>query len=138
MLKYSERKNKSLDECSAIFKQHNIFEYLLECYDYLHFFDIGFLVNHIDDVIEKGIFYSNRNINLFDKETKEVKEYCMNNLVSMIVEKLHTRYPQYSEIDLMSEFSQSRTYALLFDSETGLWKEGPDYIISLYEKERKN
>lgn len=62
----------------------------------------------------------------------------MHNLVSMVVEKLHTRYLQYSEIDLMSEFSQSRTYVLLFDSEIGLWKEGPDYIISLYEKEIKN
>lgn len=62
----------------------------------------------------------------------------MHNLLSMVVEKLHIRYPQYSEIDLMSEFSQSRMYALLFDSEIGLWKEGPDYIISLYEKERKN
>lgn len=89
-------------------------------------------------MIEKGIVYSKRNINLFDKGTKEIKEYCMHNLVFMVVEKLHTRYFQYSEIDLMSEFSQSRTYALLFDSETGLWKEGPDYIISLYERERNN
>lgn len=138
LLKYSERKNKSLVECSDIFKQYNIFKYLLECYDYLHFFDIGFLVSHIDDVIEKGIVYSKRNINLFDKGTKEIKEYCMHNLVSMVVKKLHTRYPQYSEIDLMSEFSQARVYGLLFEPETGLWKEGPDYIISLYEKERNN
>lgn len=136
LLKYSERKSKSLDECSFIFKQHNIFRYLSECYDYLHFFDIVFLVSHIDDVIEKGIVYSKRNINLFDKGTKEIKEYCMHNLVSMVVEKLHAHYPQYSEIDLISEFSQSRTYALLFDLETGLWKEGPDYILSLYTKEK--
>lgn len=138
LLKYSERKNKSLDECSAIFKQHNIFKYLLECYDYLHFFDIGFLVSHIDDVIEKGIVYSKRNINLFDKGTKEIKEYCMHNLVAMVINKLCMCNSKYSEIDLISNFSQSRTYALLFDSETGLWKGGPDYIISLYEKERNN
>lgn len=138
LLKYSGRKNKSLDECSAIFNQHNIFRYLSECYDYLHFFDIVFLVSHIDEVIEKGIVYSKRNINLFDKGTKEVKEYCMHNLVSMVVEKLHFCHPQYSEIDLMCEFSQSKTYALLFEPETGLWKEGPDYILSLYSKERNN
>lgn len=136
LLKYSERKSKSLDECSFIFKQHNIFRYLSECYDYLHFFDIVFLVSHIDNVIENGMIYSKKNINLFDKGTKEIKEYCMHNLVSMVVEKLHFCHPQYSEIDLMCEFSQSKTYALLFEPETGLWKEGPDYILSLYTKEK--
>ena len=100
------------------------------------FFDIVFLVSHIDDVIENGIVYSKKNINLFDNGTKEIKEYCMHNLVSMVVEKLHARYPQNSEIDLMCEFSQSKTYALLFEPETGLWKEGPDYILSLYTKEK--
>ena len=68
--------------------------------------------------------------------TRENKEYCMHNLVSMVVEKLHACYPQYSEIDLISEFSQSRTYALLFDSETGLWQEGRENIYSLYTKEK--
>lgn len=135
LLKYSQRKNKFLKECFLIFQKYHIFEYISDCYGFLHFYDINYIVEYIDKKIENDIIYSKENLCLFNDVNKE---YCMHNLVSMVVEKLHTRYPQYSETDLMSEFSQSRTYALLFDSETGLWKEGPDYIISLYEKERKN
>lgn len=34
-------------------------------------------------------------------------------------------------------FSQSLTYEALFDFETEIWKEGPDYLRGLYEEELK-
>lgn len=133
LLKYSQRKNKSLKECSLIFQKYHIFEYILDCYDFLHFYDINYTIECLDEKIEHGVVYSKESLCLFNSINKE---YCMHNLVSMVVEKLHFCHPQYSEIDLMCEFSQSKTYALLFEPETGLWKEEPDYIISLYEKEK--
>lgn len=133
LLKYTQRKNKSLKECSLIFHKYHIFEYISDCYGFLRFYDINYIVEYIDEKIENDIVYSKESLCLFNGVNKE---YCMHNLVSMVVEKLHARYPQNSEIDLISEFSQSRTYVLLFDSETGLWKEGPDYILSLYTKEK--
>ena len=33
------------------------------------------------------------------------------------------------------EFSKSRTYEDLFDYETAIWKEGPDYLKGLYLEE---
>ena len=37
---------------------------------------------------------------------------------------------------VMLDFSQSGTYEALFDFDTGIWKEGPEYLRSLYDEER--
>ena len=37
--------------------------------------------------------------------------------------------------DALLVFSQSKTYEDLFDFSTEIWKEGPDYLRSLYEEE---
>lgn len=34
------------------------------------------------------------------------------------------------------EFSKSATYEDLFDFETEIWKEGPDYLRALYDEEK--
>lgn len=36
--------------------------------------------------------------------------------------------------DALFMFSTSSTYQVLFDFETGVWREGPDYLRSLFEK----
>lgn len=36
--------------------------------------------------------------------------------------------------DVFFAFSTSTTYEVLFDFETEVWKEGPDYLRSLFEK----
>ena len=35
----------------------------------------------------------------------------------------------------MLAFTKSKTYDDLFDLETGIWKEGPEYLRGLYEEE---
>ena len=35
----------------------------------------------------------------------------------------------------MLAFARSRTYDALFDFDDGIWREGPDYLRGLYEKE---
>ncbi|MBR1590621.1 MAG: hypothetical protein IJ657_06070 [Acidaminococcaceae bacterium] len=54
---------------------------------------------------------------------------CM--LVSYANEK-HIPFDQ-----VISDFSRSKTYEDLFDFETEIWKEGPDYLRSLYEEEKQ-
>ncbi len=63
------------------------------------------------------------------------KEYCMHNLVSMIVESLSEEYPNVSPNKLLADFSQSETYAKLYNPKTRLWAEGPDYVLGLYAEE---
>ncbi|WP_274940949.1 hypothetical protein [Chordicoccus furentiruminis] len=37
--------------------------------------------------------------------------------------------------DAMLSFSQSKTYEDLFDFDTEIWKEGPEYLRCLYDEE---
>ncbi len=39
--------------------------------------------------------------------------------------------------DAVLSFSNSKTYEALFDYDTEIWKEGPDYLMSLYVEENK-
>lgn len=68
--------------------------------------------------------------------TQDGKAYCAHNLVVMVIETLHSIYPNISNEKLLSEFSQSKTYSLLYDFKTRLWAEGPDYILGLYAEEK--
>ena len=38
---------------------------------------------------------------------------------------------------LLLRFARSRTYAMLFDYETRVWAEGPDYLGYLWDQERQ-
>lgn len=67
---------------------------------------------------------------------KAGKEYCMHNLVSMVVESLSEEYPSTPKNQHLLDFSKSKTYAKLYDPKTRLWAEGPDYILGLYAKEK--
>ncbi len=66
--------------------------------------------------------------------TNAQKQYCVNNLVAMVVEEIEATHQNMSEDDIMSRFTKSKTYGLLCDFQIGLWSEGPTYIIDLYKK----
>lgn len=68
--------------------------------------------------------------------TNGQKLYCANNLTAMVLRNLSMDYPEKTQKELFKFFSGSKTYSLLYDFQTGLWKEGPDYLISLFLKEK--
>ncbi|MCD7833264.1 MAG: hypothetical protein LUH00_04655 [Lachnospiraceae bacterium] len=71
-----------------------------------------------------------RNSVVSDKQ----KEHCAVNTMRRMLEK----YSDENQIDFEDaflEFASSRTYAAIFDLETGIWKEGPDYFMDLYKEE---
>jgi hypothetical protein len=41
---------------------------------------------------------------------------------------------QLSFDEAMLRFSESSAYEMLFDFETEVWKEGPDYLMMLFEE----
>lgn len=65
------------------------------------------------------------------------KNACAVNLMrSMLV-----KYAQKHNIpfeDAMLQFTESVTYETLFDFDTEIWKEGPDYLLDVYEEELAN
>ncbi len=67
--------------------------------------------------------------------SKEVKEFCAHNLVSIIIDDIKEYFPQKDNNQLLSDFTASKTYNQLFREETGLWAEGSDYIMNMYLEE---
>lgn len=70
------------------------------------------------------------------KATKEAKEFCAHNLVSMVINDIKEYFPYTPENQILSDFTSSKTYSELFREETGLWAEGPDYIMNMYFEEK--
>ena len=52
---------------------------------------------------------------------------------SMVKDIAETEGRKYG--DVLKEFVQSQTYDCLFDFETGVWREGPAYLESLFRQE---
>lgn len=66
------------------------------------------------------------------------KEYCANNLSSICISRLRELFPNIRYSKIVSDFIDSKTYDLLYEFDTGLWAEGPEYILNEYLQELKN
>ncbi len=68
-----------------------------------------------------------------DKLTTTQKETCA--VISMRdTAALMAREKQISYEDALLLFAGSRIYDALFDFDTGIWKESPEYLLDLYNK----
>ena len=68
-----------------------------------------------------------------DKLTTTQKETCA--VISMRdAAALMAREKQISYEDALLLFADSRIYDALFDYDTGIWKESPEYLLDLYNK----
>lgn len=68
-----------------------------------------------------------------DRLTTDQKETCA--VISMRdAVALMAREKQISYKDALLLFAGSRIYDALFDFDTGIWKESPEYLLDLYNK----
>jgi hypothetical protein len=68
-----------------------------------------------------------------DRVTEQQMESCAVSTMRRMIEK----YSEQTEIpfeDAFFQFTQSYVYTALFDYETGIWMEGPDYLMDLYKE----
>ena len=63
----------------------------------------------------------------------ETKEACAIETMRYMLEK-YAQDTNLSFEDALLRFSMSTTYQVLFDFDTEVWKEGPDYLRSLFER----
>ena len=64
--------------------------------------------------------------------TDSQKESCAVSLMRDAVEVLSLRDNISYEEALLS-FTSSKIYGALFDYDTGIWRESPDYLLNLYD-----
>lgn len=69
-----------------------------------------------------------------DTVSDKRKNTCAINLMRNMLIKYAQKY-NISFEKAMVQFTESSTYEMLFDFETAVWKEGPDYLLELYEEE---
>ena len=65
----------------------------------------------------------------------EQKELCAVTVMKTMLEDMASDSGENFE-NLMLEFADSNTYDMLFDYDTGLWREGPDYLAGWYSQEK--
>lgn len=65
------------------------------------------------------------------------KNACAVNLMRSMLVKYAQKHNVPFE-DAMLQFTESATYETLFDFDTAVWKEGPDYLLDAYEEEQAN
>lgn len=67
-------------------------------------------------------------------ENEQLKEFGALTLMQLMVEKYSEKY-KIPFNDALEKFTSSKTYDALFDYDgTGLWKEGPLYLLNFYEE----
>ncbi len=67
------------------------------------------------------------NSSFSDSQKEAFAIYNMRDAVGLISERCHLSYK-----DALYAFAQSRVYDALFDFETGIYKESPEYLYHLF------
>ena len=73
--------------------------------------------------------------------TNQVSDKRKNACAINLMRSMLVKYAQKHSIpfeDAMLQFTESVTYESLFDFDTEIWKEGPDYLLDVYEEELAN
>ena len=65
-----------------------------------------------------------------DKRKNACAIHLMRNMLIKYLDKHNVSFE-----DAMLDFTKSNTYEALFDYSDAIWKEGPDYLLDLYEEE---
>lgn len=65
--------------------------------------------------------------------TDRQKEYCAVTIMRRMLEKYSQKEGVTFE-EAMYKFSQSAIYDALFDYGTDIWKNGPDYLLGIFEE----
>ena len=124
--------NMQAPECYEVFDKNGLFKCIDNGYDYLHLMSYKSVVTELEEILKTN---KSQNFVVMSNEEK-LREYGAVTLLQRTAEK----YAKLKGITLeqaLKVISDSPIYNGIFDYEgTQLWKEGPDYIISLLETTR--
>ena len=68
----------------------------------------------------------------------EIEKAKVENGITFLIQEMLETYSEKYHIsfdDALDGFTKSRTYEALYDFDTKLFREGPDYLLEWYEKE---
>lgn len=120
-------------DCADLFKKYDLLGFISECYELLHVSSYEHALSDVEDILHaNGVTdMAAKSNTVSDKQ----KNYCAIN----IMKRMLIKYAQRNNLsfeDAMLDFVKSSTYEALFDYDTAIWKEGPDYLMALYKEEQ--
>ena len=131
-----EKWNMAPSMTAKLFNENKLFDYIEECYDSLHLSSYQLVLKDLETILENhGVTGWSRWL-LMDKEIREKQKNAAAIMLMQRVLEIYSERHSVSIDQALTWFSSTSVYNALFDYETGLWKEGPDYILDLLEKDK--
>ena len=134
---FCEKLQVSPVDANKLFEKYGIWKYIEDTYDMLKLNGDEYAVNDIWEILKvKGIklegeFY-NKPETVNDKITEQ-KRFCADLILTDAIMDM----PEEDGItwqEARSKIINSNAYTALYDLETGLWGNGPDYFRDFYKK----
>lgn len=134
---FCEKLQVSHVDANKLFEKYGIWKYIEDTYDMLKLNGDECAVNDIWEILKvKGIklegeFY-NKPETVNDKITEQ-KRFCANLILTDAIMDM-AKEDGITWQEARSKIINSNAYAALYDLETGLWGNGPDYFRDFYKK----
>lgn len=124
---------------ATIFNENKLFNYIEDCYDLLCMSSYKLALNDLETILKNSALKIeiNKQEQIGDKIGDEQKNAAAIMLLQMVLEKYSGMHSILIE-ETLTEFVSTPMYNAIFDFDTELWKEGPDYILDLLEKQVSN
>ena len=134
---FCEKLQVSPVDANKLFEKYGIWKYIEDTYDMLKLNGDECAVNNIWEILKvKGIklegeFY-NKPETVNDKITEQ-KRFCADLILTDAIMDM-AEEDGITWQEARSKIINSNAYAALYDLETGLWGNGPDYFRDFYKK----
>lgn len=118
---------KSQQDIASLFRKNEVYKFICDMYEEFHV--------QGDDANLKEIEAYLKGKGAIDIDLIKKINFAMNLLAQMTINTIAKRTGA-DPLDVIADFMESDTAKILYDKETGLWENGPDYIANEYEQER--
>ncbi len=134
-----EKWNTNPELTARIFNENKLFNYIEDCYDLLCMSSYKLALNDLETILKNSALKIeiNKQEQIGDKIGDEQKNAAAIMLLQMVLEKYSEKHSISIE-EALTMFVSTPIYNAIFDFDTELWKEGPDYILDLLEKQVSN
>ncbi len=117
---------------NELFEKFQIWDYIESCYDSLHTAGDEYVLSEISDIL-RGKGFMLFSIGSIENKIFKSRNTCADMILADAIED-YAREENLSRAEARSLILNSKAYECLYDFETNLWMEGPDYFIDFFRK----
>ena len=122
-------------QANRLFNNYGIWDYIEECYDTLHMSGDEYILSCITDILTvKGVqLILKDGMILYHGSCAAIdKIRSTANLILTMAIQDYSAKMNLSKAEVRNQMIESGAYDALYDPETGLWTQGPDYFTDFF------